>query len=109
MELYQYIDFVGTESTIAKLSDEEYKRLGKVLDSILELARTKLKRAMKNRFRFEKFNSVDDFALISDDKIHDVARTNIKKTPKLTRVLYNSESEKQVHVEYGNIIKDYKI
>lgn len=65
MRNYRYIDMNNTEK-LAELSPEDFQKLGKKLTYILNQVANQMDGCELPRFRFNYWNGIDDFIIISD-------------------------------------------
>lgn len=68
MSLYKYIDMTNTEK-LNELSEEDFQKLGKKLTFILNKVAEQGQGMDLPRFRFNYWNGVDDFMIISDPAV----------------------------------------
>lgn len=62
--IYHWIDMSNMKSRLEKLSDDDFKKLGKKFTFMIN----SLKEEDRARFRINEWNGIDDFTLISDKK-----------------------------------------
>ena len=107
VQLYQYLDMttIKPAEKIKKLSDEDYRKLGDIIYTLLQDVFYK-NYGITCRFRFKDFKSINEFVLVSDSYVKYGLKNDIPIANLLTTISYN---DNKVVISYGGQVTSYNL
>lgn len=106
-EIYGYIDFSKMHNNLAKLSEADKVKLANILYNFIRLNWYGLGFPQMPRFRFRKFESVNDFILVSDREVRVQISSEMSwpvstHAKQYTEYIEHDSDKKEFVIEYLN-------